>query len=316
MGMKPSKLIWFDGHLVPWDQANVHVMTHALHYGSSVFEGMRAYATGRGAAIFRLRDHTKRLFGSARIHRLAIAHSIDEIDQACREVVRRNGLSSAYVRPIAFRGVGDLSLTGSKGPVHVAIAAFEWGAYLGEDALGTGVDACVSSWQRAAPNTFPTMAKAGGNYLSAQLIGSEAVRHGYTEGISLDQSGYVSEGSGENIFVIKDGRLITPPLWSSILPGLTRDSVIVLARELGLDVREEPIPREALYLADELFFTGTAAEISPIRSVDGLSVGEGRRGPITELLQKQFFGLFAGTTPDRHGWLDFIGGPALAVAEA
>jgi branched-chain amino acid aminotransferase len=199
--------------------------------------------------------------------------------------------------------------------VHVSIAAFEWGAYLGEEALAKGVDTCVSSWMRASPNTFPLMAKAGGNYLNAQLIGSEATRHGYAEGISLDHNGLVSEGSGENIFLVRDGVIFTPPAWNSILPGLTRDAVIVLARAKGLDVREEPIPREALYLADELFFTGTAAEISPIRSVDGLEVGTGRRGPITEMLQREFFGLFTGATPDRLGWLDEVGVPALAAAE-
>ena len=314
MAIKQSKLIWFDGALVPWEKATVHVMTHAIHYGSSVFEGLRAYDTSSGTAIFRLHDHIKRMFGSAKIHRLALTPSLEEVEQACRDVVRRNNLSSAYIRPIAFRGVGDLSLTGSTGPVHVAIAAFEWGAYLGEEALAAGVDACISSWMRAAPNTFPAMAKAGGNYLSAQLIGSEAVRHGYAEGISLDHNGFVSEGSGENIFVIKDGRITTPPLWSSILPGLTRDSVIHLARDKGFEVHEEPVPREALYLADELFFTGTAAEISPIRSVDGLQVGNGRRGPITEMLQREFFGLFNGSTTDRYGWLDYVG-PALAVVE-
>ena len=315
MAIEQSKLIWFDGELVPWEKATVHVMTHALHYGSSVFEGMRAYDTERGPAIFRLRDHMKRFCGSAKIHRLELPYSLDELEQACRDCVRRNHLASAYIRPIAFRGVGDLSLTGSKGPVHVSIAAFEWGAYLGEEALAQGVDTCVSSWTRAAPNTFPLMAKAGGNYLNAQLIGSEAVRHGYAEGISLDQNGLVSEGSGENIFLVKDGRVSTPPLWNSILPGLTRDTVIELARTRGLAVAEEPIPREALYLADELFFTGTAAEISPIRSVDGLVVGDGRRGPITEMLQREFFGLFSGATSDRHGWLDHVGAPALAVAE-
>ena len=315
MAIKQSKLIWFDGELIPWEKATVHVMTHAIHYGSSVFEGMRAYQTHAGTAIFRLRDHMKRFLCTAKNHRLEIPVTRDELDRACRDVVRRNNLASAYIRPIAFRGVGDLSLTGSKGPVHVAIAAFEWGAYLGEEALAQGVDTCISSWMRASPNTFPLMAKAGGNYLNAQLIGSEAVRHGYTEGISLDHNGLVSEGSGENIFLIKDGRLLTPPVWNSILPGLTRDTVIALARGKGVDVVEEPIPREALYLADELFFTGTAAEISPIRSVDGLPIGNGRRGPMTEMLQREFFGLFSGATADRHGWLDDVGAPALAVAE-
>lgn len=315
MSIEQSKLIWFDGELVPWEKARIHVMTHGLHYGSSVFEGIRAYATSTGPAVFRLRDHTRRLFDSAKIHRLEVPFDIDTLDEACRSVVRDNGLESAYIRPIVFRGVGDLSLTGSKGPVQVAVAAFEWGAYLGAEALSRGVDVCVSSWARAAPNTLPALAKAGGNYLSSQLIGGEAVRHGYAEGIALDHNGMVSEGSGENIFLVKNGRLITPPVCSAILPGLTRDTVIQLAGTMGIEVREEVFPREALYLADELFFTGTAAEVSPIRSVDGITVGHGRRGPITQRVQEAFFGLFDGTIMDRWGWLDPVHPRMARVAE-
>ncbi len=316
MPIKESKYIWFDGELVPWANATVHVLSHGLHYGSSIFEGIRAYATeGQGPVVFRLREHIERFLDSAKIHRMDVAFGRKEIEEACRAVVRQNRLDSAYIRPIIFRGMGDLSLTGSKGPIHVAIAAFEWGAYLGEEALARGVDTCVSSWTRAAPNTFPAMAKAGGNYLSSQLIGSEAARHGYAEGIALDHNGLVSEGSGENIFLVKKGRLVTPPLSSAILPGITRDTVITLAQWMGIEVKEERLPREALYIADELFFTGTAAEISPIRSVDGIQVGEGRRGPLTQRLQDAFFGLFSGRTRDEWGWLDPVSMPALAVAK-
>ena len=316
MGIKESKYIWFDGELVPWADAQIHVMTHALHYGSSVFEGIRAYPTGnQGTVVFRLQDHTERFFDSAKIHRLNFGFTPEQINEACRAVVRQNRLPSAYVRPIIFRGMGDLSLTGTQSPVHVAVAAFEWGAYLGEEALAQGVDTCVSSWTRAAPNTFPAMAKAGGNYLSSQLIGAEAARHGYAEGIALDHNGLVSEGSGENIFLVKRGKLITPPLCSAVLPGITRDTVMTLARSMGIETKEERLPREGLYVADEAFFTGTAAEVSPIRSVDGIQIGDGRRGPITQRLQDAFFGLFDGRTQDEWGWLDPVSVPALAVAD-
>lgn len=311
-----SRFIWFNGEMVPWESATVHVMTHALHYGSSVFEGLRAYDTALGPAIFRLRDHTRRLMGSARIHRLETRYTEDEIDAACREVVRANGFQSAYIRPLIYRGLGDLALLKTTGPIDTVIAAFEWGAYLGQEAIEMGIEVCVSSWQRPAPNTFPSMAKAGGNYLSSQLIGGEAVRHGYAEGIALDHNNLVSEGSGENIFLVKNGVIYTPPLWSSILPGLTRDSIIVMARELGYEVREEPIPREALYVADELFFTGTAAEVTPIRAVDGLVIGQGRRGPVTTVLQSAFFDLVSGRSEDRWGWLDYVAPPVREVAES
>jgi len=317
MGIKESKYIWFDGKLVPWADANVHILTHGLHYGSSVFEGIRSYATdGGNPVIFRLGDHIERFFDSAKIHRMEMCFDRSTIEEACRTVIRQNRLTSAYLRPITFRGMGDLSLTKTQAPIHVAIAAFEWGAYLGEDALVNGIDACVSSWTRSPPNTFPALAKAGGNYLSSQLIGTEAIRHGYAEGIALDHNGLISEGSGENIFVVKNGRLITPPRSSAILPGITRDTVLTLAQAHGLTLKEEPLPREALYLADEAFFTGTAAEISPIRSVDGIKIGAGTRGPITHRLQQAFFGLFSGITNDEWGWLDQISMPALAAADA
>ena len=311
-----SRFIWFNGEVVPWEQATVHVMSHALHYGSSVFEGIRTYETPAGPAIFRLRDHTRRLVASARIHRLEAGYTEDEIDAACREVVRINELQSAYIRPVIYRGFGDLTLLRTTSPIEMAIAAFEWGAYLGQEAIEMGIDVCVSSWQRPAPNTFPAMAKAGGNYLSSQLIGGEALRHGYAEGIALDHNQQVAEGSGENVFLVRDGVIYTPPLWSSILAGLTRDSIIVMAKDLGYVVKEEPIPREALYVADELFFTGTAAEVTPIRSVDGLVVGQGRRGPVTTVLQKAFFDLVTGQSEDRWGWLDHVTSSAVDRVES
>jgi branched-chain amino acid aminotransferase len=272
-----------------------------------VFEGVRAYATHRGTAIFRLKPHIRRMFDSAKMYRIEIPYSFERVCAACHEVVSANSLKSAYIRPIVYRGFGSLApAAGAETPIEVAIAAIEWGAYLGEEALEQGVDVCVSSWARLAPNTMPTMAKAGGNYLSSQLITMEAQRHGYAEGIGLDASGNLSEGGGENLFLVRDGVLHTPPLSSAILPGITRDSVITLARHLGYEVREQVLPREALYVADEAFFTGTAAEISPIRSVDGIVLGAGRRGPITGVLQKAFFGLWSGETEDRWGWLEGV----------
>lgn len=311
-----SKYIWFNGEIVPWERATVHVMTHALHYGSSVFEGIRAYETDRGPAVFRLRDHTKRLLGSAKIYRMNVPHTAEDFDTACRAIVEANELSAAYIRPIIFRGMSGLSLSPTQ-PVEAAIAAFPWGTYLGDGALENGVDVCVSSWNRPAPNTFPAYAKAGGNYLSGQLMALEAKQNGYAEAIALDSAHFVSEGSGENIFLVKDGTISTPPLWNAILPGLTRDTVITLASDLGYRVKEESIPREALYVADEIFLTGTAAEITPVRSVDGIAIGSGTRGTITALLQDAFFGLFDGRTTDRYGWLDFVhASPVVGVARS
>jgi branched-chain amino acid aminotransferase len=281
-------------------------MTHALHYGSSVFEGVRCYNTPKGPAAFRLAPHTRRLFDSAKIYRMEPPYSQAQISDACKAVVRENGLSSAYLRPLVWRGYGEIGVMPLKNPVEVMIAAIEWGAYLGADALENGVDVAVSSWQRVAPNTLPAMSKAGGNYLSSQLIVMEAQRHGYAEGIALDTNGNLSEGSGENLFVIRDGVIFTPPLTAALLPGITRDTILTLARALGHEVREQNLPREALYLADELFFTGTAAEVSPIRSVDGIKIGAGKRGPITTVIQKAFFGLFNGETEDKWGWLEYV----------
>ncbi|HEY6484291.1 MAG TPA: branched-chain amino acid transaminase [Steroidobacteraceae bacterium] len=318
MPIPATAFIWFNGKLVPWEKATVHVLSHALHYGSSVFEGLRAYESSRGVAIFRLRDHTRRLFDSARIYRMGIPFEPDELNAACREVVSANGLSrGAYIRPVAFRGYGEIGVTPKiEPPTEVAVAAWEWGKYLGHESDEQGVDACVSSWNRVAPNTLPALAKAGGNYLSSQLIGAEARRLGFAEGIGLAPDGTVSEGSGENLFLVKDGILLTPALAHSVLGGITRDTVIRLARERGIEVRECAIPRELLYLADEAFFTGTAVELTPIRSVDRLPVGPGHRGPITATLQQAFFGLFSGATPDRWGWLDLVDMSAPQAAAA
>ncbi|MCC4263349.1 branched-chain amino acid transaminase [Oceanimonas baumannii] len=302
--MSTAKYIWFNGDMVPWDKAQVHVMTHALHYGSSVFEGIRAYNTPQGPAIFRLEEHVQRLFDSAKIYRMTIPYTKAELMNACRAAVADNDLDSAYLRPLVFVGNVGMGLNAPKDvPCEVIIAAIPWGAYLGEEGLENGVDVCVTSWNRLAPNTMPTGAKAGGNYLSSQLISGEAKRHGYSEGISLDVHGHLSEGAGENLFLIKHGVLYTPPVTACILPGITRDTLMTLARDAGYQVREEAIAREALYLADEMFMTGTAAEVTPVRSVDGITLGEGKRGPITKQLQQAFFGLFNGSTQDKWGWL-------------
>jgi len=306
MPIPATQHIWFNGKLIPWEKATVHVLSHALHYGSSVFEGVRAYPSVKGLAIFRLGDHTRRLFDSAKIYRIAIPFTPDEINAACREVVTANGLANgAYLRPVAFRGYGEIGVAPKiDPPVEVAVAAWEWGKYLGSDSEELGVDVCVSSWQRVAPNTLPALAKAAGNYLSSQLISYEAKRLGFAEGIGLAPDGTVSEGAGENLFVIRDGIIHTPGFAHSVLGGITRDTVIRLARDRGLEVRETTIPREMLYIADEIFMTGTAAEITPVRSVDRLAVGTGKRGPVTEALQSAFFGLFTGKTPDKYGWLE------------
>lgn len=306
MPIKTSEWIWHNGKLVPWAEARVHVLAHALHYGSSVFEGIRVYATHRGPAIFRLQAHTRRLLESAKIHRIDVSWSAEQINAACREVVLRNGLTKgAYIRPIVYRGYGEVGLAPPPGhPVEMAIAAWEWGAYLGAGALENGVDVCVSSWQRVAPNTIPALAKAGGNYLSSTLVSLEAKQRGFAEGIALSTDGTISEGAGENVFLVRDGVIFTPPSAASILTGITRDSVITLARQVGIEVVERSLPREMLYIADEFFLTGTAAEITPVRSVDRIPVGSGQRGPITERLQQAFFGLFDGRTADQWGWLD------------
>ena len=308
MPLKTSKYIWHEGKLVPWEQATVHVLSHALHYGSSVFEGIRVYSTPNGAVGFRLTDHITRLYHSAKIYRMKIPFTSETLVGACRDVVRENDLlKGAYIRPIAYRGYGEMGVAGNiEQPASVSVAAWQWGSYLGDGGLEQGVDVCVSSWQRVAPNTVPALAKAGGNYLSSALVTLEARRLGFAEGLALNTAGFVSEGAGENLFLVQNGKVYTPPIASSILSGLTRDSVTKLAQSAGLEVIEQNIPRELLYIADEVFLTGTAAEITPVRSVDQIPVGEGKRGPITERLQKLFFGLFDGSTADRFGWLEPI----------
>jgi len=306
--MKENEFIWQNGSLVKWKDAKVHVLTHALHYGSSVFEGIRVYKTDKGGTFFRLNDHLKRLYNSAKIYHINIPFTIEILKDACKEVVNRNNLNNgAYVRPVAFKGYGEMGVAGMMdAPAECAIAAWEWGTYLGDKALENGVDVCVSSWNRVAPNTIPTLAKAGGNYLSSSLITIEARKNGYSEGIALNTEGYVSEGAGENIFIALDGELYTPPLSSAILAGLTRDTVLKIADKLGLKVSQESIPREMLYIADEIFLTGTAVEITPVKSVDGYQVGNGQRGPMTKKVQDEFFGLFNGATVDNYDWLELI----------
>lgn len=312
----PEK-IWHNGQTKPWHEATTHVMTHALHYGSSVFEGIRAYDTPNGTAIFRLTEHIERLFDSAKIYRMEIPYTQSEIIEACKEIVRVNNLKSAYLRPLAYLGYGEIGIVPSADvPVDVIVAAFEWGAYLGHGTQENGVDIGVSSWNRLAPNTMPTAAKAGGNYLSSALIAREARRHGYQEGIALDSNNYISEGAGQNIFLVKKKVLYTPPLTAAILPGITRDSVMVLAQQLGYKVVETNLARESLYLADEIFLCGTASEIVPVKSVDGMKVGSGKRGPVTEHIQQRFFGLFNGQTPDLHGWLEPVQNPMQSFVHA
>ncbi len=301
------------GKLVPWDDARIHIGCHVVHYGSAVFEGIRCYDTPKGSAVFRLDAHTERLFNSAKIYWMELPYSPEQVNAAIIETIAANRLEACYIRPVAYRGAGQLGVNPLGSPVELAIMVWDWGKYLGKEALEQGVDVCVSSWTRMAPNTLPAMAKSAGNYMNSQLIKVEAVKGGFAEGIALDAQGYVSEGSGENLFAVSKGRLITPPLVSSILPGITRDSVLVLARGLGIPVEEKALPREMLYLADELFFTGTAAEITPIRSVDRQKVGTGSRGPVTAALQKSFFDVIEGRVGDEHGWLTFV--PALAGAE-
>jgi branched-chain amino acid aminotransferase len=308
-----TSLIWRDGRLVPWESATIHVMSHVVHYGSSVFEGVRCYNTPAGPAIFRLRDHILRLRDSCRIYRIETRYDVDALVQACVDTVAANELSECYLRPIVVRTGEQMGIYPVDLPAETFVIAWRWGRYLGEDALDQGVDAGVSSWRRPAPDTIPALAKAGGNYLGSQLSKIEARVNRYSEGIVLDVQGYVGEGSGENIFLVRDGVLYTSPLSAGILQGITRDSVISIARDLGIEVREMVIPREMLYIADELFFSGTAAELTPIRSVDRIQVGEGRPGPITRSIQEQFMGIATGTIEDRHGWLTPVGDAVAAL---
>lgn len=300
-----SEFIWFNGEMVKWADAKVHVMSHALHYGTSVFEGVRCYDTSNGPVVFRHREHMQRLHDSAKIYRMPISYSIDQLMDATRQTLIKNNLKSAYIRPLVFIGDVGMGVNPPEGyKTDVIIAAFPWGAYLGPEALDQGIDAMISSWNRSAPNTIPTAAKAGGNYLSSLLVGTEARQHGYQEGIALDVHGYVSEGAGENIFIVKNNILFTPTLTSAALPGITRDAILKLAKDSGIEICEQTLSRESLYLADEVFLTGTAAEITPVRSIDRIQIGIGRCGPMTKKIQQAFFGLFNGKTVDKYGWLD------------
>jgi branched-chain amino acid aminotransferase len=302
--LTPTEKIWHNGRFIPWADATIHVLSHVVSYGSSVFEGIRCYSTPAGPAVFRLREHVRRMVDSAKIYRMEnVGYSAEQLAEAMLELVRVNRMEACYLRPIVMRGYGDIGVNPLNNPIDVYIACWSWGKYLGDQALSEGVDVCISSWNRFAPNTLPALAKAAANYMNSQLIKMEAVSNGYSEGIALDTAGYVSEGSGENIFVVRDGKIHTPPLGASVLPGITRDSVLSLARDLGIPTVETIIPREMLYIADEVFFSGTAAEITPIRSVDKITIGSGRRGPIAEKLQKEFFGVINGVREDRYGWL-------------
>jgi branched-chain amino acid aminotransferase len=301
--LTPTEKIWRNGQFIPWDEAKIHVLSHVVSYGSSVFEGIRCYATASGPAIFRLREHVRRMLDSAKIYRIEVGFSGAELAEALLELVRVNRMQACYVRPIVLRGYGEMGVHAGRNPIDVFLACWEWGRYLGEEAIARGVDVCVSSWNRLAPNTLPALAKSGANYMNSQLIKMEALINGYSEGIALDEAGYVSEGSGENIFVVRDGRILTPPLGASVLPGITRDTVLRLAQDLDIALVETIIPREMLYIADEVFFSGTAAEITPIRSIDRITIGSGQRGPVTATLQKEFFAITSGAAPDRHGWL-------------
>jgi branched-chain amino acid aminotransferase len=307
MPVKESIVIWKNGKFVPWHDATTHVLSHALHYGTAVFEGIRVYNTPNGPMGFRMSDHLRRLQDSARIYHMHLPYSAEEMFEVCRELVRTNELTSAYVRPIAYYGYGSIGVTPeAETPLDTVIAAFEWGAYLGDDGQKEGIDVCVSSWNRVAPNTVPAVAKASGNYLSSYLVSREAKSRGFAEGIALGTDGRLSEGAGENVFLVHRGRILTPPASSSIIMGITRDTVVTLARELGYEIVEQPIPREMLYVVDEIFLTGTACEITPVRSVDGVPVKSGAPGPVTKRLSDAFFGLFDGRTPDQWGWLEPI----------
>jgi branched-chain amino acid aminotransferase len=315
MARESAGVIWMNGSFVAFEDAKIHVLSHVIHYGSSVFEGIRAYATPDGTALFRLDRHVQRLLDSCKIARLNCPYGYDDLMEATRETVRRNGGAACYVRPLVYRGFKTLGVNPTGVPIDVAIATLNWGKYLGKDALEKGISVCVSSWQRQAPNTFPAMAKTGANYLNSQLIKLEAIADGYEEGIALDTFGFVAEGSGENIFLVRGETLYTPTIGSAILPGVTRDAVLVLARDLGLEVREEQIPREMLYISDEVFFTGTAAEITPITQIDRIPVGTGAVGPVTRKVQKAFFDILEGKARDRHGWLFPIGGTVQRAAK-
>jgi branched-chain amino acid aminotransferase len=316
MAFTGSGKIWMNGSLVDWADARIHIGSHVIHYGSAVFEGARCYATPRGTACFRLDAHMRRLYDSAKIYRMEPQVDKATLTEAVLETIRANKFKACYIRPLIYRGYNALGVNPFPCPVDAAVLTWEWGAYLGQDSLERGVDVRVSSWSRSAPNTLPTLAKTSANYANSQLIKMEAITEGYSEGIALDTFGYLSEGSGQNLFVVRDETLYTPPITASILPGITRNSVVTIARDLGFRVREEMLPRELLYIADEAFFAGTAVEITPIKSVDKIQIANGRRGPVTEAIQREFFDIIKGEKPDRHAWLTYVypGEPLRAVA--
>ena len=299
-------MVWINGKLVPWKEANIHIASHVIHYGSSIFEGFRAYNTPKGTAIFRNSAHLKRLYNSCKMYRMEIPFTQEEFEQAVIQTIKANKLKACYIRPVVYRGYGTLGVDPFPNPIDCAILVWEWGQYLGEKALENGVDVKISTWQRMAPNTFPALAKSGANYMNSQLIKMEALLEGYVEGIALNVRGHISEGSGENIFIVTNGKIHTPPLSSSILPGITRDTVICMAKDLGITLVEETIPREMLYIAEEVFFTGSAAEITPIRSVDKITIGNGRRGPVVKRLQDEFFAYINGERKDQYRWLTYV----------
>ena len=299
-------MVWINGKLVPWKDANIHIASHVIHYGSSIFEGFRGYNTPKGTAIFRNNTHIKRLYNSCKIYRMEIPFTQEEFEQAVIQTIKANKLKACYIRPVVYRGYGTLGVDPFPNPVDCAILVWEWGQYLGEKALENGVDVKISTWQRMAPNTFPALAKSGANYMNSQLIKMEALLEGYAEGIALNVSGHISEGSGENIFIVINGQIHTPPLSSSILPGITRDMVICIAKDLGITLVEETLPREMLYIAEEVFFTGSAAEITPIRSVDKITIGNGKRGPVVKRLQDEFFAYINGERKDKYRWLTYV----------
>src|SRR5262245_706714 len=318
MSFSGSGKVWMNGSLVEWADAKIHIASHVVHYGSAGLEGARGYSAPRGPACFELDAYTRRLSDSAKIYRMEPEIDQPTLTAAVLETIRANEFKACYIRPLVYRGYHTLGVNPFPCPVDAAILLWEWGAYLGQDALTSGVDVCVSSWSRSAPNTFPTLAKTSANYANSILIKMEAIAEGYSEGIALDTGGYLSEGSGQNLFLVRNDVIYTPPLTAAILPGITRDSVLTLARDLGFMVREEMLPRELLYIADEAFFVGTAVEVTPIKSVDKIAIGNGRRGPVTEAIQQAFFDIVTGRVDDRHGWLEYVyeGEPREAVAAA
>ena len=313
MPIQKTEKIWHNGKYINWDDATLHVLSHVVGYGSAVFEGIRCYETKQGPAIFRLREHMQRLINSARIYRMELPYTLDDFCNVATDLCRINKMNSCYVKPIVLRGYGEAGVNPLNSPIEVYMACWPWGAYLGPDALSKGVDVGVSSWTRIAPNTLPAMSKAAANYMNSQLIRMEATFNGYSEGIALDNSGHLSEGSGMNLFVVTQGTLYTPPLAASILPGITRDAIVSIAEDLGIPVKESVLPREVLYIADEVFFGGTAVEVTPIRSVDKIQVGKGVAGPITRKLQEEFFAITSGSKPDRHHWLTPVNAPVSAA---